>query len=665
VPGSFRSRSSNEDVPDQPRGAMSAALALQTLLPLQEGGGHSSVVIVVAAIIAVGIGAQVIADRFQVPSVLFLIFAGIVMGPEGLDLIHFDPGTLSAIVGVSVAIIVFEGAFHLKLDKIRTAPSAALNLVTIGAMIAFLGTSAAVHFLLPAEWDVSLLIGALLVATGPTVITPILGVVPVRDRVAAALEVEGIVNDVTAAILAIVVFKGVTAERLDNVQFVSLFFERLGAGLIVGGVVALVLWYLFEHVDLSKGSAPQHARLLTLAGAIVAFAGANQIASEAGVAAAATAGILLGNADVPYEEQIEEFKGDMTLIVLSFVFIALAAQIEFSTLAVVGWRGLLVVVLVGLVIRPLLVWISTSGGRFTRNERLFVGLVGPRGIIPASVATLFALELQTLAADADNPALAASIETEANLLLGTVFLTILLTVVFQGGLARQIAEKLDVLPMRVLIVGGGRVGLALAERLEDRGENVVIIDERKDSIETARERGFTVHRGDGTNSEVLEKAGADHAKTTIAATGDDDANLLVAQLASSKFGVDRVIARVNEPSNVDAFEDLGVETVSSSLATAWAIDNLIERPALSNWMTELGRSGDVQEIEVTAEDLTGRSIDELDDEIPSGAIIALVSRNGDSRVPEDDFTLEFGDHITFVGRTDAVHSAIERWHPHD
>ncbi|WP_256391708.1 cation:proton antiporter domain-containing protein [Natronoarchaeum rubrum] len=638
---------------------MSAALG--ALVPLQETGGQSNVVIVVAAIIAVGIGAQVIADRFQVPSVLFLILAGVAMGPEGFDVIHFAPETLSAIVGISVAIIVFEGAFHLKLDKIRTAPTAALRLVTIGAVIAFLATSAAVHFLLPAAWDISLLIGALLVATGPTVITPILEVVPVRDRVAAAMEVEGIVNDVTAAILAIVVFKGVTAERLEDVQFLSLFFERLGAGLIVGGVVALVLWYLFEHVDLSRGSAPQHARLLTLAGAIVAYAAANTIAKEAGVAAAATAGILLGNADVPYEEQIEEFKGDMTLIVLSFVFIALAAQIEFATLAEVGWRGLLVVVLVGVVIRPALAWISTAGDRFTRNERLFVGLVGPRGIIPASVATLFALELQTLAADTNNPVLAE----EANLLLGTVFLTILLTVVFQGGLARRIAEALDVLPMRVLIVGGGRVGLALAERLEDRGENVVIVDDRKESIENARERGFTVHTGDGTDSEVLEAAGADHAKTVIAATGDDDANLLVGQLASSKFDVDRVITRVNEPSNVDAFEDLGVETVSSSLATAWAIDNLIERPALSNWMTELGRSGDVQEIEVTAEHLTGTTIEELGDEVPSGALIALVSRNGDSRIPEDDFTLEHGDHITVIGQTDAVRTALERWHPHD
>jgi len=630
---------------------------LGTLVPLQEAGGQSNVVIVVAAIIAVGIGAQVIADRFQIPSVLFLILAGVAMGPEGFDIIHFAPETLSAIVGISVAIIVFEGAFHLKLDKIRTAPTAALKLVTIGAAIAFLATSAAVHFLLDAAWDISLLIGALLVATGPTVITPILEVVPVRDRVAAAMEVEGIVNDVTAAILAIVVFKGVTARRLEDVQFLSLFFERLGAGLIVGGVVALVLWYLFEHVDLSRGSAPQSARLLTLAGAIVAYAAANTIAKEAGVAAAATAGILLGNADVPYEEQIEEFKGDMTLIVLSFVFIALAAQIEFSTLAEVGWRGLVVVVLVGVVIRPALAWISTAGDRFTRNERLFVGLVGPRGIIPASVATLFALELQA----ADSPALAA----EADLLLGTVFLTILLTVVFQGGLARRIAKALDVLPMRVLIVGGGRVGLGLAERLEDRGENVVIVDDRKQSIENARERGFTVHQGDGTDSEVLEAAGADHAKTVIAATGDDDANLLVGQLASSKFDVDRVITRVNEPSNVDAFEDLGVETVSSSLATAWAIDNLIERPALSNWMTELGRSGDVQEIEVTAEDLTGLTIDELDEEIPNGAIIALVSRNGDSHIPDPEFTLEYGDHITFIGQTEAVHGAIERWHPHD
>jgi Trk K+ transport system NAD-binding subunit len=182
-------------------------------------------------------------------------------------------------------------------------------------------------------------------------------------------------------------------------------------------------------------------------------------------------------------------------------------------------------------------------------------------------------------------------------------------------------------------------------------------------IELARDAGFTVHKGDGTDTDDLRGAGADNAKIAVAATGDDDANLLIAQLAESKFDIQTIIARANNPDNVDAFEDLGVRTIDASMATAWAIDNVIERPALSNWMTELGRSGDVQEIEVTAQDLVGKTISELDDELPNGVLIALVGRDGKTQVPDEEFTLQEGDHITFLGRKEAVRSAIDLCHP--
>jgi len=171
--------------------------------------------------------------------------------------------------------------------------------------------------------------------------------------------------------------------------------------------------------------------------------------------------------------------------------------------------------------------------------------------------------------------------------------------------------------------------------------------------------------GDGTDMDELRAAGVENAKIVVAATGDDDANLLVSQLVDAKFEPETIIARVNNPDNVDAFSELGVRAVSSSLATAWSIDNLIERPALSNWMTEIGRSGDVQEIEVTAEDLVGRTIGELDEHLPNGCIIALVGRDGENSVPSEDFTLQSGDHLTFLGRKEAVREAIDRCHPAD
>jgi NhaP-type Na+/H+ or K+/H+ antiporter len=625
-------------------------------------GGGTNLILIVASIIGIGVVAQVLADRFQVPSVVFLIAAGILAGPEGLG--NYIPGVqplvrpetfggaLSDIVGLSVAIIVFEGAFHLRINKLREAPAATLRLVTLGAAVAFVGTAVAVAVLLGVSWPIAFLVGALLVATGPTVIAPILQVVPVRDQVGAALETEGIVNDVTAAIAAVVIFKAIVAGVSDPGALLGLFAERLGIGTLVGALVAGTVYYALRYVDLSPGNAPQNARLLVLAGALVSYAFADALATEAGIAAVAVAGVLLGNADLPYEGEISAFKGDVTLLVLSFVFIALAALLEFETLLALGLGGLGVVVLVALVIRPLGVLASTYGDRFTFSERLFMSVVGPRGIIPASVATLFALELQ-----------AQGMDQAAGVLVGTVFLVIFATVVFEAGLARQIAELLDVVPMRVIIVGGGQVGQALADRLEDRGENVVLIEEDVDNVEAARNAGHTVVHGDGTDTDVLQSAGADNARIIVAATGDDDVNLLVAQLANSKFDPGAVLARANEPTNVDAFEELGVRTISSVLATAQALDHYIERPAMANWMGEIGQSGDVQEVEVTAPDLVGRTIREVGPELPDGVLVALVARNGDVRVPSADLTLEAGDRITLIGDRAEVREAMSFCHP--
>jgi len=612
----------------------------------------SQLIPLVAAIIAIGILAQLLADRFEVPSVVFLLVAGIVLGPEGLGVITPDTfASLPAIVGLSVAIIVFEGAFHLRIENIRQATKVSLRLVSVGAAISLLGTAVVVRFALATDWDVALLVGTLLVATGPTVITPILDVVPVRDRVATALETEGIVNDVTAAILSIVVFKIMQLEEPTVAAFLELFIERIGAGVGIGTIVAVIIWFVLRHIDLSPGDAPRNARLVVLAGALVAFGAADTVASEAGVAAVATAGILLGNADIPYEEQIADFKGDITLIVLSFVFIALAALLEFSDLLALGVGGLVVAVSVIFLIRPLDVFVSTRGSNFTAAERLFVSFVGPRGIIPASVATLFAVELQN-----------AGESEAATLLVGTVFLVIVSTVALQGGFARRIAEYLDVIPMRVLIIGSGQVGREVAARLEDRGENVVVIEDDEAAIEQARSEGLTVHIGDGTNVDVLHTAGIENAKTVIATTGDDEVNLFIGQQATTNFGVDRVVCRANDPGNLEAFNDLGVDTVSPTYATAQAIDDFIERPSMARWTDMLGEEGDVQEVTLENEAFINRPLDEVGPKLPGRCLIALVTHDGEMFVPESTYTLKRNDRLTLIGEHQAVQSAMSLMH---
>lgn len=226
----------------------------------------------IVTILGLGVAAQVLADRLGMPSVFFLILAGIAVGPEGLQIIGLEsfggPGPLSALVGLSVAIIIFEGAFHLKITKLRQTPREAFRLVTLGAGIVLVGTAIAVRFALDVSWDLSFLVGSLLIATGPTVITPVLNVVPVRDRVAAALGTEGIVNDVTAAILAVAVFEVVVSRGTQLQLLVESFVSRLGLGVLVGVLTAGILWYLLDHVDLSPSNAVRNARLIVLVGAI-------------------------------------------------------------------------------------------------------------------------------------------------------------------------------------------------------------------------------------------------------------------------------------------------------------------------------------------------------------------------------------------------------------
>ncbi|GAB3024783.1 cation:proton antiporter domain-containing protein [Natronobiforma cellulositropha] len=612
---------------------------------------------IVALVLALGVASRVLADRVRIPSVLFLIVAGTAIGPEVLGIVPreaFGDG-LSVMVGVSVAIILFEGGYHLRLEKLRESPTALTRLVTVGAAITWLGTAAAVVVFLETSLEVGLLVGALLIATGPTVIGPILQVVTVRDHVASVLEGEGVINDVTAAILVVVVFEVLVAGNGTPAALVGNFAVRLFVGLAVGALVAGLVWLVLTRTRSRPCAAPLHARLIVLAGVVLAYAGAETVASETGIAAAAMAGFVLGNVELPYHEAVIDFLDDLSVVVLSFIFVALAALIDFADIRALGLAGLAIVVAITLVLRPAVVYLSTTDARFTTNERLFLSAVGPRGIIPASVATLFAVELQALGRP-----------QEAQLLAGTVFLIIFATVVLQAGLARQIANALEVSPMRTILVGGGRVGLSLAERLEQDGENVLLVDHDPGAVETARTRGLRALEGDGTDADVLARAGADEAKTVIATTPDDDVNLLVCQLARTTFDVERVASRVNQPDNVDAFEALDIHAIDLSMATAWSLENVLERPSLSAWMNELGRTGDVQEIEVTAADLVGKTIADLNAEIPDGCIVGLLThRDGETEVPTGDHVLREGDRVTFLGQAGGVHRAVKRFHPHD
>ena len=481
---------------------------------------ESNLITIFAVIIIAGVIAQLIAARFSIPSVVFLLTFGVLLGPYGIGLLNplSFGNALNDIVGISVAIIIFEGAFHIRIKKLLKVPTETARLLTIGAVVSLIGTAALVHYLLHVNWMVSLLVGSLLIATGPTVIMPILKVVPVRQRVATILETEGIVNDVTAAILAIVFFEAILMNTSSIFDLFPIFILKLGVGLLVGILTAFALLNFLKLSLIPPSNAPQLTRLLVLMVAIASFAISNYITPESGIVAAATAGIMIGNSSISYEREISEFKGDITLLVLSFIFIILAALLDLQILLSLGISGVLVVVFIMVFVRSLSVYVSITGNRFTLAEKIFMMAVAPRGIIPASISMLFAIHLQSL-----------GLIREASVVVGTVFLVIFTTVSLEAGFSRYIAEYLNVIPMRVIIIGGGRVGRSLSSRLSDRGESILIIEQDEAQIESLASGGFSAVLGDGTRIKTLEKAKANNAKILIAATGDDGANLLISQ----------------------------------------------------------------------------------------------------------------------------------------
>jgi NhaP-type Na+/H+ or K+/H+ antiporter/Trk K+ transport system NAD-binding subunit len=606
---------------------------------------------VIALVIGLGVVAELAGDRLGVPNFLFFVAVGILLGPVGLGILHHDlfGKSLAAVVGIGVAIIIFNSGRGVTVEVLRGAPPMAFVLSTVGVLVTFLGMGYATYRILDVAPGIALLIGALLVATGSTVIEPILAAVPLRERLAYTMEIEALATEVTAGILSVAVYHAITLTETEPREFAVTFAWHLLAGVLVGAAVAAVVYVLFKLPDHAPERAPRHASQLYLATAIVTFALAEQIAQEAGVAAVATAGLLLGNADIAYEEHVDTFQEELTTFIIAFLFVVLASFVEPEWLGTVGIGGLLVAGVLMALVRPAAVVLSTALSVLSIRERLFLSMASPRGIIPAGVATLLAIEIQE-----SNPEAAATIT-------GTVLLVIITTTLLQGVFAGRVAEELGVVSDRAVIVGGGRLGLALADQYAAQGEQVVIVETDPDTIERARNAGFAVYEGDGTDEDVLRRAGTDSATRVVAATADDDANLKVALLATQEFDVPTVLARLNYEDNRSMFKDFEVELLSGSQLDLWALDHLVAHSA-PDWLAALTRSGGVKSIAVNEH--RKRRVADVNELLPERVFVASLSRDGDTWVPEDDEQLQAGDRLTVLGRADAVEETVSRLGPY-
>lgn len=614
------------------------------LLSLKQTEPVIAMMATLVCVLIIGTSSQILAERLRIPATGPLLISGLLFGPEiiGLVLPEILNNFLRVIIKMAVAIVIFEGGMLLNVYDLRHASRAVTGLTTVGLLITTVFAGALAHYILGISWEISVLFGAIVSVTGPTVITPILQKVNVNRRVRSTLESESIIADPLGVILAAIIFTAIL--NTGDWAFVATHaVETVLAGVITGVFIALFIYLIANRFHLLPS---KYARLVILGSALAAYTIAEFFAHEAGVLAAAIAGVAIGSLEIPHKEQVEEFKGDLASIAISAVFILLAASLSLQDLAALGWGGLLIVILLMLVVRPTRVFLSTFGSELRLNEKLFISFIGPRGIVAASVATFFAFELIDL-----------GYAVEGRMLVSLVFAVILATVLIEGTFAGFLARFFRVMPRHTVIIGADETGRLLAERLVTAGETVSIIDSLEENIIKAKLlKGVNVYLDDATNPDVLRKADVPNAKCVIVATPSDKVNLLVSQVVRSNFGDKRIVARANSTSNLSAFTEAGIETMSPTLAAAAILENMVLRPSLFKLLATRGSAEDehIDEIRVTSRRSVGDNLAKLN---LRGCLVVALRRDGKLIPPNGATVLRSNDILTLLGDNKSLERA--------
>lgn len=499
-----------------------------------------------------GIGAQVVATFLQVPGIVFLLPLGILLGPDGLGVIRpQELGIgLEVFVSLAVAVILFEGGLNLRLEQLSRVSRSLRNLVTIGVGLTLLGASVAAHHLGEFPWTIAFLYGALVAVTGPTVITPILKRVRLSGAVSTLLEGEGVLIDPIGAILAVVVLQVVLSGQADLVVAAEQLALRLVVGVGIGTVAgwlmgAFLLWsrqYMTEELRNS----------VVLAAALAVFVLAQSVVSESGLMAVVIAGLVVRQKAVIAERSVRHFHSQLVVLAISVLFILLTASLSLQAVFALGWGALATVGFLMLVVRPLSVLICTWSSDLTWKEKLFVAWMGPRGIVAASVASLFALLLTERGI------------TGGEALKALVFLTIGVTVMIQGLTAARLARWLGLEQGGcTVIIGDHPLTRRLAKLLRSQNQSVELVsllsspgtepqghithlDLQPAQLEPEMERAIAeamtseLHPDEVLNESVIVQADIEHADTVIVLTLNPHVNWAVAELTVKLFESARV-----------------------------------------------------------------------------------------------------------------------------
>ncbi|MGB5740407.1 MAG: sodium:proton antiporter, partial [Woeseia sp.] len=489
------------------------------------------ILLAIVTVTGLGIAAQWVAWQFKLPAIVLLAAFGLIMGP-GLGLI--DPSAdfgvyLRPVVSLCVAIILFEGGLSLHLNELKEAAKGVRRLVYLGAPLAWLFSSLCAHFIGGLEWPVSIVFGAIMVVTGPTVIMPMLRQAALNRRTASYLKWEGIVNDPIGALLAVLafqffIFQGEGSGWQEVITGIGL---AIVCGLVLGGLGGWGIARAFR-----EGWVPEYLKSPVLLGLVlVVFAVSDIIQKEAGLLAVTIMGIVVGNMNLPGIGDMKRFKEYITIMLVSVVFVSLTADLDIHSLTDIGWRGVLLVVAIMVIARPLAIMLATIGAGMQFKERVLLSWIAPRGIVAAATAGLMGPRL----VDAGYP---------AEVLLPLVFAIIFATVFSHGLSINWLSRRLGLSSRHrdgVLIVGASPWTIALSQVLRDMKVNVLLADTSWHNLREARLAGIQVFYGEILSEFAEESVELAHIRTVLAATRNDAYNALVCTAMAPEIGQRNVL----------------------------------------------------------------------------------------------------------------------------
>jgi len=477
-----------------------------------------------SGVLALGILAQWLAWRLRLPSILLLLAFGFLAGflPERPDDI-VEHEVLFPIISLSVAVILFEGGMSLRFSELREMGPALGGLVSIGALVVWALAGFFAWILFGFSAGTAAVVGAILVVTGPTVIGPMLSHIRPARKIGSLAKWEGIVIDPIGAVLAVLVFEFVLESGHEvtwMMSFISIV-KTIGVGAILGLVTAWLVVFAMKHYLV-----PDFLHIaFILALVLVTFAVSNYIQPESGLVTVTLLGVMLANQKQIPIRHIFEFKENLRVLLISCLFIVLAARVPLEAISDVGWMGLLFVVVLIVLVRPASVFLSTIGTGLDLREKVFLCFMAPRGIVAAAVASIFSFEM------------AEGMDKDA--LVPVIFMVIVGTVTFYGLTASHVARWLGLSspsPQGVLFAGGDKWIREMAMVIKEAGFHVVLVDTNFSHIATAKMAGLSGHCASILSDFVSEELNLGGVGRLIAATPNDEVNSLACMEFTHLFG---------------------------------------------------------------------------------------------------------------------------------